>query len=110
MKKAIEPYHTVEQESGEKRTFNTDEIMLLLYKLYDYMEQYDSIQGEEILKELSKYVYPEQWTGYMDRISKAMNNFDYDTCMNIIKEWREALAGVEEEISGSEEEADGKGI
>ena len=46
----------------------------------------------------------------MDRISKAMNNFDYDTCMNIIKEWREALAGVEEEISGSEEEADGKGI
>ena len=110
LKKAIEPYYTVEQESGEKRTFNTDEIMLLLYKLYDYMEQYDSIQGEEILKELSKYDYPEQWTGYMDRISKAMNNFDYDTCMNIIKEWREALAGVEEEISGNEEDADGKGI
>lgn len=87
----IRPYHTVDKGKSEKKSFDTEEVLSLLRELYESMEQYDSIRGEELVEKLSAYDYSDGWENYMAKIAKAMNGFDYDLCKDTIREWREVL-------------------
>lgn len=107
---AIAPYHAVRESRQEKSPFCADEIMILLGRLYDYMEEYDSIQGEEVVRKLSEYEYSAQWSEYMDRLAKAMGSFDYDLCKEEILRWREALTEVQGSVTSDGEVTDGKGL
>lgn len=91
---AIAPYRIAKEENGEKKVFCKDEILSLLGRLHESMDAYDSAQGEELLKELSKYGYEQKWLDYRDKISKAIGRFDYDICKETIREWKEALHSI----------------
>ena len=88
----ILPYHTeAEQETGQKKSVNNDELMGLLDQLLDSMDTYDSIRGEEIVAELSKYNLTGSWDEYMKETADAMGRLDYDLCKEKASRWRSEL-------------------
>ena len=88
----ILPYHTkVDQEEQSKEPVDDVKLMELLEQLLESVNTYDSIQGEEIIEELSKYDLADSWEHYMTEVSDAMNHFDYDGCGEKVSEWRSEL-------------------
>lgn len=86
----IAPYCR-EKEEIIKKPVSTEEVIELLEQLYDSMEEYDSIRGEEVVKALSEYTYEAPWDGYMEQIAKAMGRFDYDICKDVVNKWRQEM-------------------
>ena len=88
----ILPYHTkIEQETEQKQPIRNDELMGLLDQFLDSIDTYDSIRGEEIIAELSKFDFTDSWGDYMKEVADAMNRFDYDACKEKAGKWRSEL-------------------
>ena len=96
----IAPYHTVkEQESEEKKPVDSEELTELLNQLSESLDAFDSIRGEEIIAELSKYDLAGSWSEYMKETADAMNEFDYDTCKEKVSQWRSELGEKSQEAA-----------
>lgn len=88
----ILPYHTKgSQEDQEKKPVSDKELTELLDQLLESMSMYDSIRGEEIVDELSKYDLADSWGDYMKETAGAMNRLDYDACTEKVSRWRGEL-------------------
>ena len=97
----ILPYHTkVEQEEKPKEPVDYEKLMELLEQLLDSVNTYDSIRGEEIVEELSKYDFADSWDHYMTEVADAMNHFDYDGCGEKVSRWRSELERKTQEAAG----------
>lgn len=87
----ILPYHTTHTTAGQKQPVNNDELMELLGQFLDSMDTYDSIRGEEIVAELSKYDFTDSWDKYMKETADAMGRLDYNLCREKASRWRSEL-------------------
>lgn len=88
----IMPYRTVkEEEAGEKKPVNDEELNQLLEQLLDSVSMYDSISAEEIISQLTGYDFSDSWEGHMQIVSESMGRFDYDGCKNEVMLWRREL-------------------
>ncbi|MDE7133005.1 MAG: response regulator [Lachnospiraceae bacterium] len=88
----IMPYRSIEEEEEhEKEAPDDRELVQLLGQLLDSVSMYDSIRAEEIIAELSKYAYPDIWSGYLRIVTEAMGRFDYDICKQQVILWRNEL-------------------
>lgn len=88
----ILPYHTTAgQEAVQKQPVNNDKLIGLLDQFLDSMDTYDSIRGEEIVAELSKYDFTDSWDEYMKETADAMGRLDYDLCKEKASRWRSEL-------------------
>lgn len=97
----ILPYHTkAGQESQPKEPVNDEELIGLLDQLLDSVNTYDSIRGEEIIAELSKFDFSDKWSDYMKETADAMNRFDYELCGEKAGQWRSELEKVMQEAAG----------
>lgn len=97
----ILPYHTqADQEPQQKEPVNHEELIGLLDQLLDSVNTYDSIRGEEIIAELSKFDFSDQWGDYMKATADAMNRFDYELCGEKTGQWRSELEKVMQEAAG----------
>ena len=97
----ILPYHTkAGQEEQTKEPVNEKELAELLGQFLESIDTYDSIRGEEILAELSKYEFEDGWNDYMSEVSDAMNHFDYDACKEKASRWYDELAQKMQETAG----------
>ena len=93
----ILPYHTkAEQEEQPKEPVDDEKLKELL----DSVNTYDSIRGEEIIEELSKYDLADSWEHYMTEVSDAMNHFDYDGCGEKVSMWCSELEDKMQEAAG----------
>lgn len=98
----IAPYGRVKEvQTADKKSFDKEEVFILLGQLSDSMEEYDSIRGEEIVKKLSEYTYKAPWDSYMEQIGKAIGRFDYDICKEVVLAWRHELSENPEEAEGN---------
>ena len=87
------PYHTASKNQGQpKKPVDMEELAQLLAQLLESVDTYDSIRGEEIVAELSKFDYTDRWGDYMRDTADAMNRFDYDGCRESADKWRAELA------------------
>ena len=88
----ILPYHTTAgQEPQQKVAVNDEELLGLLDQLLDSVDTYDSIRGEEIVAELSKFDFTDSWGDYMKETADAINQLDYDLCKEKAGQWRSEL-------------------
>ena len=88
----IMPYRTIEEEEGQEKEVMDDRVLAqLLGQLLDSVSMYDSLRAEEIISELSKYAYPDNWSGYLQAVTEAMGRFDYDICKQQVILWRNEL-------------------
>lgn len=96
----ILPYHTkAGQEPGEKGAIDDETLKGILEQLLESVITYDSIRGEEIIEELSKYDLAQEWADYMKEVSEAMNRIDYDVCNETVSRWLEQLAAKMQEAA-----------
>lgn len=88
----ILPYHTAaDQEPQQKEAVNEAELLGLLDQLLDCAETYDSIRGEEIVAEMSKFDFTDSWGDYMKEAADAIDKLDYDLCKEKASQWRSEL-------------------
>lgn len=88
----ILPYHTrAGEEEKEKEPIDERRVKELLGQLIESVETFDSIRGEEVIAELSKYDFSDSWGEYMKGVSDAMNRFDYAGCKEQASRWLDRL-------------------
>lgn len=88
----IMPYRTVkEEETGEKKPIDDEELIQLLGQLVDSVSMFDSIRAEEIISQLAEYDITDSWEGHMKIVSESMGRFDYDVCKDEVMLWRREL-------------------
>lgn len=88
---SIAPYRIDRGYVGKKKSLDREAVISLLDKLSAYMEDYDVDGSEEVIQKLETYDFGEMWTGYMDRILKAADRFDYSACKAAALFFKQAL-------------------
>lgn len=94
------PYCRVKEQRVEK-PFDRGEVLSLLGQLLESVDEYDSIRGEEIIKQMSEYSYEAPYDIYMEQICKAIGRFDYDICKEVVSKWQQELTEKPDETEGN---------
>lgn len=98
----VAPYcRAKEPAATEKKPFDPKEISVLLGQLSDCMDEYDSIRGEEVVKQLAQYAFAAPGDTYMEQISKAIGRFDYDVCKEVVLKWQQELTDNADKTEGN---------
>ncbi|MCM1122953.1 MAG: ATP-binding protein [Eubacterium sp.] len=87
----IMPYHTVKEDTREKKPVDDSVLLQLLGELFDSVNMYDSIRAEEIIAELEEYDLADSSVEHMQAVAETMGRFDYDACKNETMLWRREL-------------------
>lgn len=88
---SIAPYRIDRSYTGKKKNLDRKVVIPLLEKLAACMEDYDVDGGEEVVRALKAYDFGEVWTDYMNRVIKAVDQFDYDACKDAAFLLKQAL-------------------
>lgn len=87
----IMPYLVHDEETGEKKPVEKEQVYGLLSDLAICLEEYDSIRAEEILADLSVFDFMGDSMEHLETLVSALNKFDYETCRMIVSRWRHDL-------------------
>ncbi len=88
----ILPYHTKSGTAEEDRKpIDEQAVKELLRQLVESADTFDSIRGEEVTVELSRYDFSDRWSEEMKEVSDAVNRFDYAAYRELACKWLEKL-------------------
>ncbi len=100
--RVIQPYHTKPAESAaDRKAVDPQELKRLLEQLIESADTFDSIRGEEIVAELSRYDFSGGWSEEMRAVSDAVSHIDYAGCREQASRW---LSALEENVQEMKEE------
>ena len=92
----ILPYHTKpEAEEADRRPFDAGEVKALLEQLIESADTFDSIRGEEIVAQLSRYDFSGGWEEQMKGVTDAVNRLDYAEYKERASQWLGRLEETE---------------
>ncbi len=92
----ILPYHTKpEAEEADRRPFDAGEVKALLEQLIESADTFDSIRGEEIVAQLSRYDFSGGWEEQMKGVTDAVNRLDYAGYKERASQWLGRLEETE---------------
>ena len=92
----ILPYHTKpEAEEADRRSFDAGEVKALLEQLIESADTFDSIRGEEIVAQLSRYDFSGGWEEQMKGVTDAVNRLDYAGYKERASQWLGRLEETE---------------
>lgn len=79
------------QISAEVKTANNGEIKSLLDEMKEALDNFDTLQIDDVIEKMSGYKYPEIQTGYFENLKQAAEISDLDECLKIVEEWKTLL-------------------
>lgn len=77
---------------AEKRSAEPGDIADMLEQMHDALDNFDTLQIDEVIDEMSKFQYSDKNAEFFERLKAAASDSDIDGCLNIIGEWNKALA------------------
>ncbi|MCH5204198.1 MAG: PocR ligand-binding domain-containing protein [Oscillospiraceae bacterium] len=78
-------------ENEEKQEASTEKIRDLLDELKDALDNFDTLQVDDVIEEMSAFEYPEEHLTLFDALKDAAENTNIELCLEIAKEWRGLL-------------------
>lgn len=76
----------------EKRTAESEDIAELLEQMHEALDNFDTLQIDEVTDKMSKFQYSDQNAEFFERLKAAAADSDIDVCLNIIEEWEKRLS------------------
>ncbi|MDE7360464.1 MAG: PocR ligand-binding domain-containing protein [Oscillospiraceae bacterium] len=75
----------------EKRTAETDDIKDMLEQMQEALDNFDTLQIDEVTDKMSKFQYFDKNAEYFERLNAAAADSDIDECLSIVEQWSKAL-------------------
>ena len=69
-------------------------VLPLLDKMQNALDEFDTLEIDEVIEEMSKRSYSDEQKEYFDKLRAAAENTDIDSCNEILEKWRNAVAAM----------------
>lgn len=89
----LAPYFIEEEETGNGRTAEAEEISELFRQMEEAMENLDMDAMEKVIKDMSQYSYSDAERSIFEKLKNAVDDIDTERCEEIIAEWKKELDG-----------------
>ena len=76
----------------EERVAKSEDIMDMLGEMREALDNFDTLQMDEVMEEMSKYRYSGDNADFLGSLEQAVSICDTDACHEIISKWKKALA------------------
>ena len=90
-KEILAPVFPDVQISAEVKTANNVEIKSLLDEMKEALDNFDTLQIDDVIEKMSGYNYPETQTEYFENLKQSAEISDLDECLKIVDEWNALL-------------------
>lgn len=90
LKEVLKPYFTDASE-GEERFAQIEEILNMLEKMQVALDEFDILQIDEVIEEMSMFKYMEESAVLFELLKSAAEESDIDKCVDIVNKWGTAL-------------------
>lgn len=75
----------------EEHVAEFEDIVSMLERMREALDNFDTLQMDEVIEEMSKFTYSEDDTEFYDDLKNAVSTSDMESCLNIVDEWGKAL-------------------
>lgn len=89
----LAPYFRKEEEAGNGRAAETEEIWEFFRQMEEAMENLDMDAMEKVIKDMSQYSYGDAQRSIFEKLRNAVEDIDTERCEEIIAEWKKELKG-----------------
>lgn len=90
LRDALKKYFADEVDE-EKRTAEFDDMMLMLDKMHEALDNFDTLQIDEVIDEMAKFCYYDKSAELFEKLRSATLDSDIYSCLKIVDEWGEWL-------------------
>ena len=90
LREALQKYFadSDESEAGEAEF---EDIVSMLENMREALDNFDTLQMDEVIEEMSKFTYSEDNTVYFEILKDAVAKSDMESCLSIVDEWGRML-------------------
>lgn len=89
-KESLSEYFPEEEEESIEIS---EEVLKEFFKeMNDSIDSFDSLQMDETLSKIEKYIFPDEWKKYVDSLRDAVDNDDIEECENLLEQWSKEIA------------------
>lgn len=81
----------------EVRVAEFEDIVVLLDRMHEALDNYDTLQIDEVIDEMSKFRYVGKNTDFFVRLKSAASDSDIFSCLEIVEEWGKKLVNSDNE-------------
>ena len=85
------PYFEEKEDGGDKQPIDKAELLNLLAKMKESLDDLDMDAVEDICNDISSYSYPDDQAEYPKKLKDAAADIDVDVCLELIAEWEGKL-------------------
>jgi len=87
----LEPFCVEEEKNIEKKDVSKDILLGYFFDIRTALDNLDMDVMDTILQEMNQFSFSESQESLFTQLKNAVDEFDVDTCMTIIKTWEEEL-------------------
>ena len=91
LRDALKKYFA-DSSSSEERVAEPKDIADMLEHMREAVDNFDTLQMDEVTEEMSRFLYSEEDSEFFDRLMLAAADGDTDKCIAVIDEWKAALS------------------
>ncbi|MBD5103373.1 MAG: response regulator [Ruminococcaceae bacterium] len=101
LKEILRPYFPeCEEDSGDKPP-QTADIFELLEKMHEALDNFDTLQIDEVVEQMSRYTFADRQGELFERLKQAAEESDIEVCDEIVTQWGKLIVGADDDtISG----------
>lgn len=86
LREALTKYFS-EAPAEEERFAVSENINGMLNKMKEALDNFDTLQIDEVIDEMSKFRYSDKNAAFFERLKAAAEDSDIDGCLRIVEEW-----------------------
>ena len=90
MKELLAPYFPEEEKKEHQEATNSD-VAGLLDELKEALDNFDTLQVDEVIEKMEEYDYPEDQQALFDQLKEGAEIGDIDACGQVVEQWRGLL-------------------
>jgi len=96
LKDALTKYFA-DDDVDEERYAEFEDIVGMLDKMHEALDNFDTLQIEEVIDEMSKFTYSDENAGFFERLKFSASESDIDGCLDIVDNWGKSLVSSNNE-------------
>lgn len=96
LKDILRPYFPECEETENSMMPKTDQVFELLEKLHEALDNFDTLQIDEAVEEMSHFQFEEKQQELYQKLRNAAVESDIEYCEEIVTEWGKLIMGVDE--------------
>lgn len=100
LKSILKPYFPECDEESEDLSPQTADIFELLEKMHDALDNFDTLQIDEAVEQMSRYTFADKQGELFNRLKQAAEESNIEVCEEIVEQWGRLIVGADDDAIG----------